>query len=299
MAPYSQWGNGGVERLNRTMLKSFRALLNSLRKDLCDWVAWTPTVQEALNKVVAVPSRGNKTPAQLLTGVTPLTAASRLTRLGIRAEKTVAEEVDEAVLRAHLQHIHDDMALLWDKEVQIQHRRQRYNERLRAGDRRRKSNIPRINIGDAVLVARAVRPDKLAMTWTGPHEVTNAISPFVYECEPMTPVRNRRRKHIAHIVRLRRFADGLLGTPADRNRIEQEALTDYPDNIVKRFVSHRTDATGQLLLRVRWLGYDHAHDTWEPAHQLAQDVPQLLEEYLRQHDDEGPVARTLTQYFGQ
>ena len=96
-----------------------------------------------------------------------------------------------------------------------------------------------------------------------------------------------------------RFADGLLGTPADRARIEREALTDYPDNVVKRFVAHHTDAAGQLMVKVRWLGYDHAHDTEEPAHQLAEDVSQLLEEYLRQHDNEGPVARTLARYFGQ
>jgi hypothetical protein len=32
------------------------------------------------------------------------------------------------------------------------------------------------------------RPDKLAMTWTGPHVVTNAVSLYVYECEPMIPV---------------------------------------------------------------------------------------------------------------
>ena len=99
-------------------------------------------------------------------------------------------------------------------------------------------------------------------------------------------------------MRVRRFVDTLLGTPADRARIEREALTDYPDNIVKRFVSHHVDAAGQLMIRVRWLGYDSAHDTDQPAHQLAEDVPQLLEEYLRLHQREGACARTLARYFG-
>ena len=99
-------------------------------------------------------------------------------------------------------------------------------------------------------------------------------------------------------MRIRRFASGLLGTPADRNRIEREALTDYPDNVVKRFVGHRVAADGQLLITVRWLGYDQAHDTPEPAHQLTQDVPNLLEEYLRLHQHEGAVGRTLRQFFG-
>ena len=95
------------------------------------------------------------------------------------------------------------------------------------------------------------------------------------------------------------FTDNLLGTPTDRARIEREALTDFPDNIVKLFVSHRTDAADQLLLKVRWLVYDHAHDMEDPAHQLTKNVSQLLEEFLRQHDNEGPVVRTLTTYFSQ
>ena len=51
-------------------------------------------------------------------------------------------------------------------------------------------------------------------------------------------------------MRIRRFANGLLGTPADRARIEQEALRDYPDNVVKRFVGHKVDTDGQLLVTV-------------------------------------------------
>ena len=49
---------------------------------------------------------------------------------------------------------------------------------------------------------------------------------------------------------------------------------------------------------MRWLGYDQAHDTDESAHQLAEDVPNLLEEYLRLHQGEGAVDRTLIQFFG-
>jgi len=62
-------------------------------------------------------------------------------------------------------------------------------------------------------------------------------------------------------------------------------------------VGHATAADGQLLIKVRWLGYDQAHDTEEPAHQLAQDVPQLLEEYLRLHANEGAVRRTPSPNF--
>ena len=54
-----------------------------------------------------------------------------------------------------------------------------------------------------------------------------------------------------HIVRIRHFVNAQLGTTVDAKRIEQEALKDYPDNVVKRFVSHRRDAKGNFLIRVR------------------------------------------------
>ena len=115
----------------------------------------------------------------------------------------------------------------------------------------RKENIPHIQVGDVVLVARATITNKLEMTWTGPHQVVNAISPYVYEVEPMLPVRGLRHRIITHIVIIRRFANGLLYTPADRSRIEKEALRDYPDNVVKRFVGHKVGADDQLLITVR------------------------------------------------
>lgn len=79
VAPYSQWGNGGAERLNSVFLDSERALINSQRKDVCDWPKFTAVSNEALNKVLPVSCRGNKTPVQLLTGVMEKTAVSKLT----------------------------------------------------------------------------------------------------------------------------------------------------------------------------------------------------------------------------
>ena len=61
--------------------------------------------------------------------------------------------------------------------------------------------------------------------------------------------------------------------------IEEAARHDYPDNIVKRLMAHRMDADG-IKLKVRWLGFDEAHDSWEPIATLTEDVPDLVEEYL-------------------
>ena len=91
-----------------------------------------------------------------------------------------------------------------------------------------------------------------------------------------------------------------MGTTIDAKRIERGALKDYPDNVVKRFVSHTTtkkEKKGTFMIRVRWLGYDQAQKTDEPLHNLAKDVPNLVGEYLTVHKNEKAYARMLARYF--
>ena len=79
---------------------------------------------------------------------------------------------------------------------------------------------------------------KLAMTWTGPHTVLSAISPFIDSVNPVLLVDNKRKPKTVHIVRIRRFSAGALVTPTDREAIEQAVLKDYQDNVVEKFVGH-------------------------------------------------------------
>ena len=65
----------------------------------------------------------------------------------------------------------------------------------------------------------------------------------------------------------------------DAAAIEKVALHDYPDNIVQKLLGHRQDDDG-FKIRVRWLGFDRTHDTWEPVTKLAADVSDLVEKYL-------------------
>ena len=297
VAPYCQWGNGGAERLGRLLVKAFRAILADRQADRCDWPDFAAAVNEAANKVMRVSSRGNKTPVEILTGIVPTTAAQRITSLGIRGKTTKVDVVPTEVLEEALADLHARMEGLWAEALVSQQKRRQANARARAAKRIRPDTIPRINIGDLVLVARTVQPHKLAMVWTGPHQVVNAVNKFVYETEPMLAQRGRQRREIVHIVRIRRFSNGLLGTPADARAIEQAALHDYPDNVVQRFLGHKTDAKGIFRLKVRWLGYDSAHDSDEPITNMVQDVPNLVQEYLAEHSDQPACARILRTYF--
>ena len=126
--------------------------------------------------------------------------------------------------------------------------------------------------------------------------MVGAVNPFVYEVRPCVPEQGKRKPAVVHVVRMRRFANAPLGAPADAREIEKAALHDYPNNFVQQLLDHRMDNDG-LKIKVRWLGFDATHDSWEPLSTLVQDVPELVEEYLYSKRADRRCARALRRYF--
>ena len=223
------------------------------------------------------------------TEVAPRQALSYVAWLGVQANAQAA--VDPQMVEDALRGLHQHLPLLWAEAVQAQNRRR--------GTRRNKPGvtIPRINVGDFVLVAQTTCPHKLRMNWTGPHEVVAPVNKFCYQVRPLLPPPQRRPLITVHIVRIRRFSNAALDTVADRRRMEESAVRDYPDNFVQRFLDHRRNQrTHKVELKVRWLGFDAAGDTWEPVASLVDTCPDLVEAYLREHNDP-MLQRLLTRYF--
>ena len=189
-------------------------------------------MQECLNKVLRVTAR---TPIQLLTGITPEGAVAHIACLGVDAR--VTGEVSAADIFARLDGLHKSMTEMWNDAVDSQRRRRR-------GRKSKRETLPVFNVGDTVLVAQAVRSSKLDMTWTGPHEVLRTVNPFVFETCPCVADQGKRTSQFVHVVRMRRFANTPLGTPADAVTIEKAVTHDFPDNIPQKLITHRCEAVG-------------------------------------------------------
>ena len=222
---------------------------------------------------------------QLLTGLAPEGAVAHIAWLGIDA--TITEPIPAHEVEANMHHLHEALEGLWKDAVKAQMKRRRGRPRKK---------LPVFNVGDMVLVAKAVKETKLDMTWTGPHEVIGTVNSFVYLVRPKVPDQGKRRPMKVHVVRMRRFSNAALATPADAVAIERAALQDYPDNGVERILADRLDADG-LKLKIRWLGFDSTHDSHEPIANLAEDVPEQVEAYLRNNAHFPICAKALRRYF--
>ena len=199
----------------------------------------------------------------------------------------------------NLDGMHDALEGLWETAVEAQQRRREQNARARSKDKGVKA-LPKICVGDFVLVAMATPRSKLSMVWTGPHQVLapRPDTPFVWFVEPLGAPPGMKPKQV-HVVRIRRFSNGALATEVDTRQLLEAARKDFPHNFIQKFVGHSVDEnTGVFLLRVRWIGWGKEADSDEPIHTMVEDDPHRVEEYLHEHQDDSVCARYLQEYFG-
>ena len=91
---------------------------------------------------------------ELLMGQKPKSALKYIVWMGV--DVMVRADVDHTIVDTQLADIHDHLPELWAKTVESQKRRRRRNVNPGSG-------VPRIHVGDLVLVTEAVHDHKLRM----------------------------------------------------------------------------------------------------------------------------------------
>jgi hypothetical protein len=124
----------------------------------------------------------------------------------------------------------------------------------------------------------------------GPFRIVDTLNEYVYVVEDVV---TSRRKSV-HVQRLRMFAEADFQLTEDiRNQSAYDDQT-HLENIV----DWRETDEALLELRVRWLGFTPAEDTWEPIDRLHEDQPELVERFLRQVQRECDLAPVLLESYG-
>jgi hypothetical protein len=143
----------------------------------------------------------------------------------------------------------------------------RSHQKLFADENRREVELA---VGQKVLLSTInfklahPRTRKLLPKWVGPFNVTERIGKVAYKLD-LSP--NLKMHNVFHVQLLKKYRDnGKVQPPPPP--IEIDDSLEYE---VERVLGHREVKRGKGTreeLLVKWLGYEHKHNTWEPEKHL-------------------------------
>lgn len=202
------------------------------------------------------------------------------------ADTVQAIPVAKDVANAHVMALRETLSERWTDAVDAVAKKATANKKAR---NKSCQAVPDIHVGDVVLVADPQPPTKLHFKWTGPWQVVNTRSPFIYEVKSLAT--RPRTNRIVHICLLRRFSTKIKDVTV---KLQQGIDKDYPENVVEKLIAHDVSAdTGRLCITVRWLGFTGDFDTVEDIQTLYEDVPHVLRAYLEANKQDLDCEKAL------
>ena len=293
--PYAPWANGVIERVNRELLRLWRVLLSETALEEAKWRTLRPLVQAIINRTANAAFDG-LSPVEVHLARRVAIPLDTVAHAGLSAgEQAAVEGVSEAAqVRAAFETAAAAVQASWLRVAALREKRHEQNrqERERAAGRatrvraaRDAGKVPQFSIGEFVLITAAVPRSKLRVKWLGPLRVVSTVNEWVYVLEDVVSGKHRT----VHVQRMKLYADAdFLVTEDVRNQAAYDDVTHIED-----IIDWRENDDGDLELRVRWLGFTAAEDSWEPVARLHEDQELLVERYLQRIQHECDLAVAL------
>lgn len=287
---YSPWSNGSVERVCREVLCAFKSLLSEWKLAPNDWPCVTECTQSIINHAplrrLGLRDKQNprvfRTPLEVFTSLKP---SRPLMRALPQARYPNAFLNDAAQLRRILdidaaQQALDSMHKDVQGKVSASRRRAIQTHNKRCG-------ISHINLqlGDLVLVRRAQKKGhKLGFVWRGPRKIIHVNSKLVFEVENMIT----KKREVVHARRLMLYRADMDGEKINDDLISHAEFSETQFETIKELRDLRNQHDSFEVL-IEWEGLSDEHDwTWEPINNVAQDIPELLQNFIA-----SPTKRAL------
>jgi hypothetical protein len=269
---YHPQTDGQTERMNKVMTEVLRSYASANDQD---WDKWLPLVQFAINN--SWQESIKTTPFYLNTGGHPQTPVLVKMPNEVPEAKEFAKHIDQVVERAK-----QAMKAAQDKQ--------------RASTNRRKRDVT-YDLGDLVMLrSKHLRfqtpgPRKLLPKFVGPFKVTQTRGPVAVQLELPTHGNWDAKFNVFHVSELKPY----VLRPGEAVNAYPPPLDNTPEYEIEEVLGHRrrrlkpsADADRQASVPaplyklthflVRWKGWPPEHDTWEPAHHLA-NAPDLVAAY--------------------
>ena len=152
---------------------------------------------------------------------------------------------------------------------------------------RRRNNTKEFDVGDQVMYERRTRAKgrvkKLQTIWMGPYIITH-IDKETGNCTLQLP-RNAKAHNVFATDKLKKYYSPNTYRPIptieeDLEQLEDVSNEDITEYEVEKILGQKTD-NGIDYWLVKWKGYDHDSNTWEPNHHVANTAPQAIADYLQ------------------
>jgi transposase InsO family protein len=249
--------DGQTERSNRVLENYLRHYISPSQDD---WDEWLPQAKFSVNN--AWQESIKNTPFLLNFGQQPRTPLTQSGNREVRVPQTsnFAQTMKESLDRAKA-------SLLAAK----------FRQKLFAYENRREVKLPaRQKVLLSTINFKLAHPGmrKLLPKWVGPFEVTERIGKVAYKLD-LPP--NLKMHNVFHVQLFKKYRDnGKVQPPPPP--IEIDDSLEYE---VERVLGHRKVKRGKGTRKeflVKWLGYKHEHNTWEPEKHLTH-CEDLLADY--------------------
>jgi hypothetical protein len=105
-----------------------------------------------------------------------------------------------------------------------------------------------------------------------------------------------KKVYEVHVSRLRFYVDKMLTETEDL--LSQVSHSRQEGDEVEKFLEVRRDkSAARFDVSIQWRGLEDSESSWEPADQVAADLPVPLKKFLKQGEDD-TVANELLNYLG-
>ena len=287
---YCPWANGSIEVVGRDLLYTLKNLCSEFKVSFDEWDLILPVATYAINHRPRE-ILGGKTSVNIMTGRKPRTTIDLVLYSGPNLKEAKENKISVEDLQNFVRDLDKSVCALHEAAIS-QEQKQR---RRRAIKESNAQGAMRFEKGDYVVVsasnnqAHKHKLSKLSVNWHGPYEVVALVDGSPSTLKVRLVGAPADKTFDVSWRKVRRIAGPTL---AITQAVQDCALHDQQEFTVEDLIDWGFDDDDQIIIQVRWLGFDASEDTWEPMSQLYEDVKHKVRKFV-----ENEQAPQLTEKF--
>lgn len=279
------YNNGVIERVNREVNQLLKLFLIEFKLEISKWREVLPAVQASLNNT---PSRrlGGNAPITVFCGRQPSNALDAI--VVDSSIRRMSKKSYEELSKRQISDLQEELAKIHEEARDSREKITQQNKKAR--DKSKAVKFFEAGVGDYVLISKLDRKinSKLVNRWMGPYVITDVGT--TGKCYTVTDLVGKNQE-VVHWSRIKPFAEkGRLAVDLDRVKI---AAMGFDVEVLKKIRRIKRD----FEFLVGWEGFEEQEDTWEPARNIYEDIPQMVLEFIQKNAKDALIPQ-LKKYLG-